>query len=236
MDSDTQKLTSALADPTRFSIYQFVASQKNAVTVQEIADQFTIHPNVARLHLTKLEDVDLLKSISDKSGKGGRPSRLYSLSDQVVNLQFPPRDYRFLADIAIEALLSLGPAGEAALVTMGHRMGIEAAKRAMMERPLNPKEDLEKTLQHMERLVIAQGLKPEIELLDTQTLRFRVYNCTFMESTKRFSGMVCKMHNALLHGIFEAYFGEIELKEEESMLSGCKSCTYTVFRLAEPVQ
>ncbi|MGE5703780.1 MAG: transcriptional regulator, partial [Clostridia bacterium] len=115
-----------------------------------------------------------------------------------------------------------------------HRMGLEAAKRAMLENPINPgKEDLEKTIQHVERLVVAQGLKPEIEILDDTTLRFRVYNCTFQEATKRFSGMVCKMHNALLRGIFEAYFGEIELKEEESMLTGCQSCTYTVFRLAE---
>lgn len=232
MDNDAQRITSALADATRFSIYQHVAASKCPVTVQEIADHFAIHPNVARLHLSKLEDVDLLQSISDKSGKGGRPSRLYSLSDQVVSLQFPPRDYQLLADIAIESLLSLGEAGEAALIKMGHRMGKEMAKRAMTQYPINRDEaTMEEILDHINRVVVAQGLKPEIELTEADRIRFRVYNCTFSETAKRFSNSVCKMHNALLAGIFEAYFGEIELKEEDSMLKGCRSCNYSVIRL-----
>ncbi len=236
MDCDTQKVTSALADPTRFSIYQYVAAGKDPITVQEVAEHFSIHPNVARLHLTKLEDVHLLKSISDKSGKGGRPSRLYSLSDQVVSLQFPPRDYQLLADIAIETLLSLGEAGEAALVKMGHRMGVEMAKRAMREYPIDPKTaSFEQKLDHINRLVVAQGLKPDIEQVSEDCLRFRVYNCTFSETAKRFPSSVCKMHNALLAGIFEAYFGNIELRDEESMLSGCKSCNYTVIRIPQTV-
>jgi predicted ArsR family transcriptional regulator len=236
VDCDAQKLTSALADPTRFSIYQYVSHSKEPVTVQEIAEHFCIHPNVARLHLSKLEDVNLLKSISDKSGKGGRPSRLYLLSDQVVNLQFPPRDYQLLADIAIESLLSLGEAGELALVKMGRRMGVEMAKRAMAEYPFHSdKASFEEKLAHINRLVVAQGLKPDIEPVSEDCLRFRVFNCTFSETAKRFPSAVCKMHNALLTGIFEAYFGNIELREEESMLQGCKSCNYTVVRFSQTV-
>jgi predicted ArsR family transcriptional regulator len=236
VESDAQKLTSALADPTRFSIYQYVSQSKEPVTVQEISEQFCIHPNVARLHLSKLEDVNLLKSISDKSGKGGRPSRLYLLSDQVVSLQFPPRDYQLLADLAIESLLSLGEAGEQALIKMGHRMGVEMAKRAMAEYPLNPdRATFQEKLAHINRLVVAQGLKPEIEPVTEESLRFRVFNCTFSETAKRFPNAVCKMHNALLTGIFEAYFGNIELREEESMQHGCRSCNYTVVRILRTV-
>ncbi|MCG6197963.1 transcriptional regulator, partial [Anoxybacillus sp. LAT_38] len=70
----------------------------------------------------------------------------------------------------------------------------------------------------------------EIEPLPDGSLRFRVYNCTFSETAKRVPSSVCKMHNALLAGIFETYFGHIELQEDESMLKGCRSCTYTVVR------
>lgn len=229
MDCDAQKLTSALADPTRFSIYQYVAYSKDPITVQDVADHFSIHPNVARLHLTKLEDVHLLTAVTDKSGKGGRPSRLYSLSDQVVSLQFPPRDYQLLADIAIETLLSLGEAGEAALTKMGYRMGTEMAKRAVAKSNLKlATATLEEKLNHIQRLVVAQGLKPEIEALSDGVLRFRVNNCTFQETAKKYPKSVCRMHNALLMGIFETYLGKIELREDESMIGGCKSCNYTV--------
>lgn len=228
---EAHKLTSALADPTRFSIYQFVADSKQPITVQEVADHFSIHPNVARLHLTKLEDVHLLTSVTDKSGKGGRPSRLYSLSDQVVSLQFPPRDYQLLADIAIESLLSLGEAGEKALVTMGHRMGTEMAKRAVAQHQIDLQQaSIEEKLDQIYRLVVAQGLRPEIELLSDGCLRFRVQNCTFSDSAKKYPHSICKMHNALLTGIFETYLGKIELREDESMQKGCQSCNYTVIR------
>ncbi|MDR7318205.1 helix-turn-helix domain-containing protein [Brevibacillus nitrificans] len=231
MDCDAQKLTSALADPTRFSIYQYVAYSKDPITVTDVAEHFSIHPNVARLHLTKLEDVHLLSAVSDKSGKGGRPSRLYSLSDQVVSLQFPPRDYQLLADIAIESLLSLGEAGEAALIKMGYRIGTEMAKRAVAKSGLKlATATMEEKLSHIERLVVAQGLKPDIEMLTDGVLRFRVNNCTFSETAKKHPASVCQMHNALLMGIFETYLGKIELREDESMIGGCKSCNYTVIQ------
>ncbi|WHX28970.1 helix-turn-helix domain-containing protein [Brevibacillus agri] len=231
MDQDAQKLTSALADPTRFSIYQFVAYSKEPITVQDVADHFAIHPNVARLHLTKLEDVNLLTAVSDKSGKGGRPSRLYSLSEQVVSLQFPPRDYQLLADIAIESLLSLGEAGEAALIHMGYRIGTEMAKRAIVQSGLNLQTaTLEEKLHLIHRLVVAQGLRPDIEKLEDGKLRFRVNNCTFSDTAKKYPSAVCQMHNALLMGIFETYLGNIELREDDSMIRGCKSCNYTVIQ------
>lgn len=234
MENETLKLTSVLADPTRFSIYQYIVSKHSSVTVQEMAEQFDIHPNVARLHLTKLEDVNLLDSTSEKTGKGGRPSRLYSLSDQVISLQFPPRDYQLLATIAIETLLSLGDMGQKALYDMGRRFGHEAARQAIERERIGISEmKPEEKINSIHRLVLAQGLNPEIELLDEQNLRFRVYNCTFKESAVKNPESICRMHHALLLGIFETYFGEdISLIEENSMLAGCKSCDYTLLRLS----
>lgn len=99
MVEQTLKITGVLSDPTRFSIYQFIARQHREVTVQEIAESFHIHPNVARLHLTKLEDVNMLVSCTKKTGESGRPSRSYQLSDELVSLQFPYRDYQRLVKL-----------------------------------------------------------------------------------------------------------------------------------------
>lgn len=235
MENDTLKLTGVLADPTRFSIYHYIVTNHQSVTVQEIADEFEIHPNVARLHLTKLEDVDLLTSSSEKTGKGGRPSRLYNLSEQVVNLQFPPRDYQLLATIAIETLLSLGEVGQKALDDMGLRYGKEAAKQAIdKEHLVLSRMTYEEKIDIIRRVILAQGLNPEISIVDERTIRFRVFNCTFKETALKHPASICQMHHMLLIGIFQTFFGEdIQLIEENSIMSGCQSCDYTLLRLPE---
>ncbi|MCF6093566.1 helix-turn-helix domain-containing protein [Microaerobacter geothermalis] len=232
MENETLRITSVLADPTRFSIYQYVASSHRTVTVQEIAEEFNIHPNVARLHLSKLEDIELLKSESEKTGKGGRPSRLYSLSDQVISLQFSPRDYQLLAQIAIESLLSLGEAGQKALKEMGKRFGIEASKQALAKEKQRPEDmTVDQALASIERLVLAQGLYPEFERIDESTIRFRIHNCTFKETALQYPQSICSMHHSLLEGIFETYFGQLDFIKQDSIMTNCSTCEYTIVRL-----
>ena len=121
----TLRITNVLADPTRYYIYQYIVNNHQDVSVQQIADSFKIHPNVARLHLSKLEDVDMLTSDARKTGKGGRPSRLYRLSDKVIQLHFPYRDYQLLSRIAIKTMMTLGEQGKKALYETGKVFGEE---------------------------------------------------------------------------------------------------------------
>ncbi|SET62293.1 Winged helix-turn-helix DNA-binding [Salinibacillus kushneri] len=74
--NDTLRITNVLNDDTRLSIYEYISKKHNGVNVQEIATQFNIHPNVARLHLSKLEDIGMVNSHIQKNKKGGRPFRI----------------------------------------------------------------------------------------------------------------------------------------------------------------
>ena len=76
--------------------------QKKTFTVQDIADKFNIHPNVARLHLTKLSEIHLITADFLKSGKGGRPGRIYQVSEKRVELTFPKRDEKHLVKWALQ--------------------------------------------------------------------------------------------------------------------------------------
>ena len=67
----------------------------------------------------------MLVSETKKTGKGGRPSRLYRLSNEVIQLHFPYRDYQLLSKIAIETMASLGEAGQKALYETGKRFGLD---------------------------------------------------------------------------------------------------------------
>ena len=70
-------ITSAFGDNTRRQIYLF-ARERQGVTATEVAEQFALHPNVARHHLDKLAAGGYLDVYVDRGNVGvGRPSKRY---------------------------------------------------------------------------------------------------------------------------------------------------------------
>lgn len=224
----TLKITNVLSDPTRYYIYQHITKCHNEVTVQEIADAFNIHPNVARLHLSKLEDINMLSSETKKTGKGGRPSRLYRLSEDVIQLHFPYRDYQLLSKIAIETMMNLGEIGKNALHETGKAFGIQLIE-SQTGRNLVNNQDLsfDEKLLILKNAATVAGFYPEFEVSDDQNIiYFTIHNCPFKEVATSQAESVCGMHNAFLHGMFSSLFNSVELVEKESMLNGCQTCSY----------
>ncbi|UOY93997.1 helix-turn-helix domain-containing protein [Ectobacillus sp. JY-23] len=219
------KITNVLADPTRYYIYQYVSKKHGDVTVQEIADAFAVHPNVARLHLTKLEDVHMLVSDTQKTGKGGRPSRIYRLSETVVQLQFPFRDYQTLSQIAIEALISLGDIGKQALFQVGQKFGHVAIQQYVLQTHATEL-SFEDKINIAKEIFCTAGLSPEFEVnADTKQVFYEVYNCPFKELATT-THAICDMHGAFMKGVFQTLFTDIDLQRTDSILHNCKSCNY----------
>jgi predicted ArsR family transcriptional regulator len=224
----TLKITNVLSDPTRYYIYQYITKRHQEVTVQEVADNFNIHPNVARLHLSKLEDVNMLISETKKTGKGGRPSRLYRLSDDVIQLHFPFRDYMLLSKVAIQTMLNLGEEGKKALFITGKKFGME-----LVEQELTRSGQISSELTFEQRLTLLKsastlaGFYPEFDVNGDRTkIFFKIFNCPFKEVAMEHAETVCNMHHEFLKGMFEALFDFVELVENENMISGCHTCTY----------
>lgn len=223
----TLKITNVLSDPTRYYIYQYITKRHREVTVQEVADNFNIHPNVARLHLSKLEDVNMLVSETKKTGKGGRPSRLYRLSEDVIQLHFPYRDYMLLSKVAIQTMLSLGEIGKEALYFTGKRFGAEVVEQELVKKSLGDALNFEEKLTILKNAATLAGFYPEFETSADQTkIFFQIYNCPFKEVAEEHSETVCSMHHEFLKGMFEALFDSVELIEKENMLAGCDTCSY----------
>ena len=225
------KITNVLSDPTRYYIYQYISQKHTDVTVQEIADEFNIHPNVARLHLSKLEDVNMLKSETKKTGKGGRPSRLYALSDDVIQLQFPFRDYQLLAQIACNTLLSLGEVGKNALYETGKQFGKELMEQHLRHLNINENElTVEQKIQIAKEALTTAGLSPTFELsIDETKIFYEVYNCPFKEVAIHHPKEICNMHGDMMKGIFEILFPNMDLTRNDTMLeTSCKSCSYHI--------
>lgn len=221
----TLKVTNVLSDPTRFQIYQFLIKNKQEITVSDIATEFDIHPNVARMHLTKLQDINLITSFPKKTGKGGRPSRIYKLSEEVIELNFPHRDYKMFSIIALETFAELGDVGKEALYNTGLKYGTQIMER--YHTPAIKKMSIEQKLQVLEDAGIMLGIYPEFSY-DTENniIEFKVNNCPFKEIAVTNHILVCNMHQFFLKGMFESLFTNIKLTETENMFHGCDNCSY----------
>jgi len=223
----TLKITNVMADPTRYYIYQYITKQHTDVTVQEIADSFNIHPNVARLHLSKLEDVNMLVSETKKTGKGGRPSRLYRLSDDFVQLQFPFRDYQLLSKIAIETMMTLGEPGKKALYETGKKFGEELIHNQLPNNKTIAHLSFEEKVEVLREAASMAGFYPEISNNPDRTkIYFQVNNCPFKELARENMDSVCDMHIAFVQGMFDVLFDDVQLLQDDNMIVGCESCTY----------
>ncbi|GLH64965.1 helix-turn-helix domain-containing protein [Parageobacillus sp. G301] len=223
----TLKITNVLADPTRYHIYEYITKKHKKVSVQEIAEAFNIHPNVARLHLTKLEDVNMIVSETQKTGKGGRPSRLYRLSDKVIQLHFPFRDYQLLSKIAIQTMAKLGDVGKQALYETGKNFGKElVAQRIPHDQSVQELTFAEKAEIVKEAAEMA-GFYPTFEYNEKEgKIYLQVFNCPFKEIAFQEPEIICQMHYAFLQGMFDVLFPNVELVEMENMIKGCDCCSY----------
>ena len=194
------------------------------MTVQDIADKFEIHPNVARLHLSKLEDVKMIVSESKKTGKGGRPSRLYRLSDEVIQLQFPFRDYQLLAKISLQALSSLGEQGKEALTQAGKVFGQELIQQKLIMSSTSIHQlSFQDKIDLLNEAAKTSGFSPEFHATEEDgKIILQVFNCPFKELAIADPDVICTMHNAFLMGMFESVFENVELKEFENMFSQCE--------------
>jgi predicted ArsR family transcriptional regulator len=222
------KITGTLADETRYHIYEFMLQNKRSFTVQEIADQFRIHPNVARLHLTKLSEINVVSADFLKTGKGGRPGRVYRATAEGVSLTFPKREESILLHILLELTSSLGiealEKGKEIAYNLGHKEMEEKIAHTKMLGSFEEKVDI---LTEQAALI---GYVPSFEKYEGKTIiHFIIYNCPFHNQLADYQKAVCALHESYLRGQIEAIFTEeLDFIQTGSMMNQCENCRYEI--------
>ena len=213
-DADTESVppdglaaVSALGEPTRRALYEYVAAAGAWVGRDTAADAVGLERGTAAHHLDRLAadgllDVDY-RRLSGRQGPGaGRPSKLYRRARRDVEVTLPPRDYGLLARLlaaAVDASRADGVDIASALDTVtraeGRRLGEE------MRAGLDADEgDLAARRDVIVEVLTAHGFEPRCDPSGTIVLQ----NCPFHQIAARFTELICGMNHSLLSAAIES--------------------------------
>lgn len=225
-NGDIDFAAGVLSDRTRRGIYLYVKHQREPVSVNQVADAFSMHRNAVKFHLDKLLEAGLLcadfKRINGRRGPGaGRPSKLYAATDLEVSFSIPERRYELLAQLLLRALTS----GHS-LEEVGYDFGKEVAARTRLEKPDCAADGLECT-----RLVLSElGFEPSIEVGEDGVAWITTENCPFGRVAMEAPDIqVCRLDHAMIRGILETFaHPDVRVREHMSMPHGHDVCVREV--------
>lgn len=234
MERDPQKVSAVLADPTRYSIYQYVLATPDPVHVSDVAKRFALHPNVARMHLGKLAEIGLLVVRTEKSGKGGRPSYVYTPSGSAVSLTAPARDFQLLADLLVQSLALVGDGGKEAVeqigLTFGRRLGREALEKLVptlqaANGSSGPTALLEACVVALSRL----GVAARVAIGPGGTPSLVLKSCGFQEVATNHPEQVCHLCKSMVEGVAQTCVeAQPDVTQAGTVPRGDSECVYEV--------
>ncbi|SOC36216.1 helix-turn-helix transcriptional regulator [Ureibacillus acetophenoni] len=222
------KVMSTLADETRYRIYHYVLQHQKSFTVQNIAEQFDIHPNVARLHLTKLCEIGIVHAEYVKSGKGGRPGRVYNASKDGIVISFPKRDYEKLLSWTLELISLLGDSAVDSLKSISYKDGYNEMS-TLTKKQLKDSITFEEKIELLAKAAYQIGYVPSIIEKDgTKQVILSIYNCPFKNQLEGNAHLICSCHESYLKGQIDVLFPNNDFIQINSMLNSCNNCQYKI--------
>ncbi len=197
---------SALDDPTRLALRDFIAHADGPVSRDQAATALDLPRSTAAFHLDKLVDAGLLEAtfrrLSGRTGPGaGRPAKLYQTCTAEVTVSVPARQYDLAARLMAEAIEQSGRTGEAVQAALP-RVAAEAGR------------SIGASAGTLQRALEENGFEPR-NTPDGSTI---LGNCPFHRLAQQHTELVCSLNMELLRGVAE----------------GCGDCQHTL--VADPGQ
>jgi predicted ArsR family transcriptional regulator len=179
--TDRWTAVTALADPSRRSLYDYVRRQDHPVGREEAAEATTMSRGLAAFHLDTLVEAGLLTAryevpAGQPRGRGRAP-KVYEPHGDGLSLTIPQRQYELIADILADA------------VTHGHTPAEVAHRRG---RDLGASLSGASLAEVLGRL----GFEPRAEAGST-----RLLNCPFHALADRHTALVCDLNLHFITGL-----------------------------------
>jgi predicted ArsR family transcriptional regulator len=240
-NSVVSAVTNAFGDPTRREIYLFARDAGTAgVTAGAVAEQFDLHPNVARHHLEKLTGGGYLlvevgrpvagagaqgKSTGGPARAAGRPSKRYLAGPLDATLALPLKHDDLLGGLLARALDALGPAQAEVLADeVGFEYGATLAAR--MD-PTEGHRSVRAALTAVADALTAHGFAAHTEARDGR-LAIVSECCPFGDTAQQYPHVVCALDRGMIRGMLAGLYGETSPQFETSRPDGGEHCVARV--------
>lgn len=197
----------ALADPTRFRIFEYLSGAAHPVGVGELTAEFGLNHNAVRQHLAKLVEAGIVVRTTAPARGRGRPRQLYEIDPVVDEETGGP--YRRLSLLLVEMLRS----GESP-AEVGRRAGLAAP--VDLSSPGDAVDELGRAMKR-------GGFDPV--LVDGEYgAEFLLRRCPFAETAAADPATVCALHLGLAQGLADRFEGVVvdELQPRDPRLAGCR--------------
>jgi predicted ArsR family transcriptional regulator len=197
-ETDPIGAISALGEPTRRALYDYVTSAGRWVTRDEAADALDLERATAAHHLDRLADDGLLdvdfQRRSGRQGPGaGRPSKLYRRARRDFEVALPPRAYELAGQLLAEAVDRVREGAElnAAVNEISSRAGSELADKVSARMPMRAGKNERREV--VLSVLKEHGYEPQDDDGDV-VLR----NCPFHHLARSHTDLICGMNHCML--------------------------------------
>ena len=220
-------ITNAFGDPTRRGIYLFAREHDTGVTASQVADQFGLHPNVARHHLDRLAAGGYLEvAVERAEGAGaGRPSKRYR-SVANVSIDVPVRSDDLVLSLLGKALALLpSDQAEAMAEQVGQEYGQAMAAGMSGLDVVAGQRSLRSAMQAVADALTAHGFAAHADQRNNQ-LRIVNNHCPFGDVAIEHP-VICAVDRGMVKGMLGALCGDTDVSTEASLPQGDTFCATT---------
>lgn len=217
-------ITSAFGDPTRREIYMYLHVHGSSQTASGVANEFDLHPNVARHHLDKLASGGYVEvSTNREAGSAGRPSKYYQVVQPEMALDMPVRQ----DDVLIELLgRSLAEIGEVRAAELAEEVGIEYGRSMANSMGDHSTNSFRAALHTVADALSAHGFAAHAQQ-DGNRLRIVTEHCPFGDAASEHP-VICAVDRGMVKGMLGTLYHETSVALTSSFVSGEPHCVTSV--------
>jgi predicted ArsR family transcriptional regulator len=183
-----QQQARALGDPTRHSIFRYIADSDGPADVAEMTAHFRLNHNAIRQHLAKLIDAELVVETKASASGRGRPRLQYTVDPAADGRWGVTGPYERLSVMLTEMIRNReSPVEAGARAGRRHHVGGASAERA---------------LAGITAAMARGGFDPEVRHRRERT-EIVLRNCPFESAALADPDTVCSLHLGIAQGLAE---------------------------------